>query len=76
MKKIDNSACLNDFSYWIKAERERRGLSQEEVALRAGVTQSCYSRVESTKRVVTLPTALRICNALDLDISDFMKRYM
>ena len=76
MKNIDNSVCLSDFSDWIKTERERRDLSQEEVAARAGITQSCYSRIESQARVPTLPSVLRICKALDLDFSDFTKRYM
>lgn len=76
MKNIDDSVCLNDFSHWIKAARERRNWSQADVAGRAGITQSCYCRIETSRRVPTLPTVMKICHALDLNLSDFLKKYM
>ena len=76
MKKLDNSVCLSDFGEWIKTARERKGLSQAEVALGAGIAQSQYSRIESAKREVDLITAMAICRVLGLDLSDFIKTYM
>ena len=76
MKKIDNSACLRDFGMFIREERERRGFSQEEVAQMVGVHQTYYGKIELAGRVVDLDLAINICKALDLDLSDFIKRHM
>lgn len=76
MKKIDNSVCLEDFGRWVKVARERRKLSQAEVAQGAGINQSQYCRIESAKREVDLITAMRICGVLGLDLSDFIKSHM
>lgn len=76
MKKIENNVCLRDFGEWIKAARKRRGWSQLEVATMVGVSQPWYCRIESAEREVDLMTAMRICQVLGLDISDFTKTYM
>lgn len=76
MKKIDNSACLEGFGRWVKEARERARLSQAEVAKAVNINQSQYCRIESAKREVDLITAMRICNLLGLDLSDFLKKYM
>jgi transcriptional regulator with XRE-family HTH domain len=76
MKNIDNSVCLEDFGRWVKAARERRKLSQAEVAQVANINQSQYCRIESAKREVDLITAMRICGVLGLDLSDFIKSHM
>ena len=76
MKKIENSVCLSDFGERVKAARIRKGLSQTEVAFAVGVNQSQYCRIESAKREVDLITAMRICQVLGLDLSDFIKDYM
>lgn len=76
MKKIDNSVCLKDFGEWIKGERCRRELTQAEVATMAEISQSQYCRIESAEREVDLMSAIRICNALRLDLSDFIKTHI
>lgn len=76
MKKKENSACLRDFGKFIKEERERRGFSQEEVARMVGVHQTYYGKIELAGRVVDLDLAISICKALELDLSDFIKKHM
>lgn len=76
MKKIENSVCLSDFGEWVKAARKRKGLSQTEVATLVGVSQPWYCRIESAEREVDLMTAMRLCQVLGLDLSDFIKTYM
>lgn len=76
MKRIDNSVCLCDFGEWIRKERERKELSQTEVAQMVGIHQTYYSKIELAKREVDLVTAMNICKALNLDISDFIKAHM
>jgi DNA-binding Xre family transcriptional regulator len=49
--------------------RERRlGLSQIELAARAGMTQPAVSRLEAGGVVSTIPLLDRICAALDADL--------
>ncbi|MEV8181100.1 helix-turn-helix transcriptional regulator [Specibacter sp. NPDC078692] len=55
-----------------QAVRERRlalGLSQTEVAARAGMTQSALSRLEAGGAVPTIPILERIAVALDSELS-------
>ncbi len=76
MKKLDNSECLVDFGRFILAERNRKGLNQTEVAHQVGIHQTYYSKIENGDREVDLITAMNICRALDLDLSDFIKTKM
>lgn len=76
MKNTDNNVLLCDFGKWIRGERERQELSQNEVGEMIGLHQTYYSRIESGKRVVDLDTAIKICKALRLDLSDFIKLHM
>lgn len=76
MKQIDNSECLCDFGELIRKERERRELTQSEVAQMVGIHQTYYSKLELAKREVDLVTAIKICKALGLDLSDFIKTHM
>ncbi len=76
MKKLDNSECLCDFGEWIRSERERKELSQAEVGEMVGLHQTYYGKIELAKREVDLVTAMAICKALGLDLSDFIKTHM
>lgn len=76
MKNIDNSALLDDFGDWIRSERERKGLSQAEVAAMLGLHQTYYGKIELAKREVDFTTVMAICKVLGLDLSDFIKTHM
>ena len=78
MKKIENNECQIGFGNFIKAGRKRKDMLQSEVAEIVGIPQSYYSVIErgAKDRNVDLVLAMRICQALDLDISDFIKTYM
>lgn len=76
MKKIENSVCLKEFGDLIKAERIRRRMSQAEVAQIAEISQPYYSKIELAQRGIDLVGALKICKALNLDLSEFIKRYI
>ena len=76
MKKIENNECLHDFGEFIRKERERRELSQEEVAQMVGIHRTYYGKIELARREVDLFTAMAICKALKIDLSDFIKNYM
>ena len=56
-----------ELSLKIYTVREQRGLSQQEVAKRAKITQQQLSKVENGENC-NLTTFLKVCNALDLKV--------
>ena len=50
------------------AERIRLGLSQNQVAIRAGLDHTMVMRVEKMERTPTIDTLLRIADALGLEL--------
>ncbi len=58
----------------IRFFRSKRGLSQEELAVRAGLHRTYISLVERTKRSPTIDSLTRICAALDVRISDLLAK--
>jgi transcriptional regulator with XRE-family HTH domain len=58
----------------LRKEREKRGLSMNEVAQASGLSQQMVSYVEREMRNPTLETLLRITAALDIDLADVIKR--
>lgn len=73
---IDVRDCHEAFGKYIKNARERKGLSQIEVAKMLEVSQPYYSRIESGKRDVDLAFAFKICEVIGVDIRDFANRYL
>lgn len=76
MKKIENNECLRDFGKFIKTEREKKDLTQEDVADMVGIHRTYYGKIERAVREVDLYTAMIICKALKIDLSDFIKNQM
>ena len=50
----------------LRKEREKQGLSQLELALRANISQNMINYVETGKRPPSLDTLLKICQALNI----------
>lgn len=78
MKTIENRECQIGFGNFIKEGRKRKGMLQAEVADLVGIPQPYYSIIErgAKDRNVDLVLAMRICQVLGLDISDFVKEYI
>jgi len=56
-------------AYEIREARLKNGLTQKELAAKAGVTQQMLSRVENAATPnVTLNTISQICGALEMDV--------
>jgi transcriptional regulator with XRE-family HTH domain len=51
--------------------RKNRGFSQEQLALEACITTSYIGQVERDERNVTVHTLAKICDALNISLSDF-----
>lgn len=52
----------------VRTLRERKGLSQETLALRAGTTQTAVSRLERGGRSPSVATVRRLLNAMGEDL--------
>jgi transcriptional regulator with XRE-family HTH domain len=58
----------------IKTFRKQRGISQEELARKAGVTYSTLIKLESgSNKNPTVKTLQQIAQALDVTLDDLMK---
>ncbi len=53
----------------IKHVRESRGLSQFDLALKAGMTQGVYSNIELGRHIPSLKTIIKITTALELELN-------
>lgn len=54
----------------VRAYREQRGMTQAELAEKAGVTQSFISDLEGNKKFPLLSTMDKIAHALGIDVTD------
>lgn len=61
------------FGEFIKQNRKSRHLTQNEISVLAGTTEAHVSRVENGQREPTLGLALRLCDAIGVDINDYVE---
>ena len=59
---------------FLQAERVRRGLSHESLAVAAGVSSSCVRHLERGRSTPTLITLLKICEAMDINLADLLRK--
>jgi transcriptional regulator with XRE-family HTH domain len=69
-KNIMEKEILIAFGQRVKKERVKLGLSQEKLAMRAGVHRTYIGMVERAEKNVTLSTIERIAKALNVKIAD------
>ena len=70
MKKDKHLVKLGNI---IRDFRKLKNLSQEQLALKAGVDRSYIGGIERGERNVTILTLIKIANCLDCDISELIK---
>ena len=58
----------------IKRYREQAGLTQEQLAYVVGVTQENISQMENDKLGITVDKLHKICDALDVTITDILEQ--
>jgi len=65
----------NNFSFdlgeRLKEIRHSRAMSQEQVALEANITSAYLGQVERGTKNITVITLEKVCNALNISLSDF-----
>ncbi len=67
--KNDYGMISNKISKKVKLERNKRDLSQQELALRAGVDKNTIWKIESGQVSPTIATLEKIAQALDIDFA-------
>ncbi len=61
------------FGQKVRDERTKQGLSQEELAAKAGVHRTYIGMIERAEKNITLANIEKIANALGLSISELTK---
>jgi transcriptional regulator with XRE-family HTH domain len=64
---------LIKFGQKVREERARLGLSQEELATRAGVHRTYIGMIERAEKNITLENIEKIAKALKISIADFFQ---
>ena len=57
----------------LRNARKKKGLTQLELSLQAGVSQNMIACVKEKKRNPTFQTVIKMCRALDVQLSDILK---
>ena len=70
-----SKTILKKFGEKVRKERHQKGLSQEELAARAGVHRTYIGMIERAEKNITLENIEKITKALGLKISDFFKDF-
>lgn len=63
-----------DIAPIIRARRGELGITQSELAKKAGVTRAAMCRYESGERIPTLDTAVRLSRALGINLDQLAGR--
>lgn len=63
---------LSKFGQKVREERAKRGLSQEELAERAGVHRTYIGMIERAEKNITLGNIEKIANALGISLDKLM----
>jgi transcriptional regulator with XRE-family HTH domain len=67
-------AVCSEVARILRAERQKRGLSMNQVAERSGLSQQMVSYVEREMRNPTLETLLRMAEAMKVDLPTVIRR--
>ncbi len=71
-KRSATPAELKHLGRWLLEARTRQGLTQKELALRAGVSQPRLSGIEKGEMLPTLPQLIRLARALAVPLQWFL----
>ena len=59
---------LRDYKTLIRQKRQEKGISQNQLAKLAGISQPYMNQIETGVRNPTLPTLMKICDILDISL--------
>lgn len=58
----------------IRIIRKQKGLSQKALGELIGLEQSAYSKIENGSNILSVPTLLHICNALNVSVNEILNQ--
>ena len=70
---LDPKEVLHDVGRRIAELRTARGLTQEQLATRAGIGWKYFQQIESGSENLTLRSLVRLANLLDVSMAELMK---
>lgn len=70
-----SKTTLEKFGEKVREERHEQGLSQEELASRAGVHRTYIGMIERAEKNITLENIEKVAKALGLKLSEFFKDF-
>lgn len=70
--KTMSKTILEKFGEKVREERLKQGLSQEELASRAGVHRTYIGMIERAEKNITLENIEKIANALEISLEKLM----
>lgn len=73
MNEKETSEELQLIAKRLRKARKEKGLTQLELSLQAGISQNMVACIEAGKRNPTFQTLIRMCRALDVQLSDILK---
>jgi transcriptional regulator with XRE-family HTH domain len=68
-----NKLILEKFGQRVRSERIKQGLSQEELAAKAGVHRTYIGMIERAEKNITLLNIEKIAKALNINISTLLE---
>lgn len=71
---VDKKQALEALGKRIRKLREGKGISSAEMSRMVDMERSNYSRIETGKQNPTYTTLLKICGALETEISTLLKK--
>lgn len=71
---MDNKALADDVGALVRQLRVAAGMSQEEFADRCGVHRTYIGSIERGEKAITLETAQKIVEALNISLSQFFQK--
>ena len=74
MNNDNTDKVISSFLDLIKKMREKKELTREELANKAGVHKTTIGLLERHKRIPTIQVAMQIANALETTLSAMMKK--
>ena len=69
-----SKTTLEKFGEKVREERLKQGLSQEELAAKAGVHRTYIGMIERAEKNITLANIEKIAKALNLPMEDLIKQ--
>lgn len=70
---VSKHKILNIFGDNVRKYRKQLGISQEELADKAGLHRTYIGMIERAEKNITLVNLERVANALDIDLENLIK---